>query len=131
MQLLLVCCLAAAVMILSSAAGGPGASTLANGAGAEAAPTGDQADDPVADHVADQADQKVPWIDCLSQQLMADRTANGAVNFSTARNRALDRCAGYRADWVAFVAEQKLELPAAAVDRFVDQVLLRVWQVRL
>lgn len=36
-----------------------------------------------------------------------------------------------RADWVAFVAEQQLELPAAAVDRFVDQVLRRVWQVRL
>ena len=131
MQLLLVCCLATAVTILSSPAGGPAvgpdAHPLANRADAEPVQTKDQA----ADHVDDQTGGNVPWIDCLSRQLMTARTASGAVNFSTARNRALDHCATYRAGWVAFVAEQQLELPTAAVDRFVDQVLLRVWQVRL
>lgn len=85
-----------------------------------------------ADVQASDADRsRVPWIDCLSSHLLASRSGGEATSFAAARDRARAACRGHLAAWRRFLAEQDVRVPAAAVDDFVDRVLLRVWQVQL
>lgn len=74
---------------------------------------------------------RIAWIDCLSQHVLASRSEGAATSFAAARNRARAACSGHLGAWRRFLAEQYVRVPAATVDAFVDQVLLRVWQVQL